>query len=196
MNRIIILFVLMFAFASFLFAQPKTVTDYFLAMPAGIYSVDNEGNEIKNKSKLISFRKSLIKIEDIKNGYLRLEGVWEGWAEIVLFKKTDGSYVIAHAESGCGPGCGGFVDFYTYSAGKWKEVTKQVFPHISQKAAMRMFNLKKKKSDEPADENFMFYYLLPRVGRTLEVACNVCTEDGEDFVFMEFDWNGTRFIQK
>ena len=100
MKNILSLIVAIIVFASIAAAQPKTVTDYFLAMPADKYSKDIEGNEIKNKSELIKFRKSLIKIEDIKNGYLKLEGTWEGWVEIALFKKTDGSYVIAQAENG------------------------------------------------------------------------------------------------
>lgn len=198
MKNLASLFILLIAFASFTFAQPKTVTDYFLVMPTDVYSSDIEGNKISGKSALTKHRKSLIKIEDVKNGYLKLEGPWEGWAEIALFKKNDGSYIVAQAESGCGPACDGFVKFFTYNGGKWTNITKTIFPQISAKTAAKTFNLKKPADAEIADEEgFAFYYLLPRVGKTLKIACNECTQSGDpDFVFMEFDWNGTRFVQK
>ena len=198
MKKIIILTSIFLTMSLAVFAQPKTVTDDFLAMPNDVYSTDIEGNKITGKPALTKHRKSLIKIEDIKNAYRKLEGPSEGWAEIVLFKKNDGSYIIAQAESGCGPACDGFVKFWTYSAGKWRDITKTVFPQISAKTAAKTFNLKKPSDAENADEEgFPFYFLLPRVGKTLKVACNECTQSGsEDFVFMEFDWNGTRFVPK
>ncbi len=155
-------------------------------MPSNVYSTDIEGNKITGKPVLIKFRKSLIKIEDIKNSYLKLEGTWEGWAEIALFKKTDGNYIITQAENSCGLACDGFVKFWTYKTGKWLEITTQVFPKISAATAAKTFNLKKPTSEEAADENgFSFYYLLPRVGKTLKVECNQCTQSGaDDLVFI------------
>lgn len=198
MKKAILLVTLVLLFASFTFAQPKTVTDYFLAMPDDVYSTTIEGNKITGKSALTKHRKSLIKIEDIKNGYLKLEGAWEGWAEIALFKKTNGSYIIAQAESGCGPACDGFVKFFTYNAGKWTEITKQIFPEISQKEVAKAFNSKKSADDESADEaGFSFYYLLPRIGRTIKVACNECAQSSVgDFVIFEYEWNGAKFVKK
>lgn len=198
MKQIILLSALVLMFAALAFAQPKTVTDYFLAMPNDVYSSGLDGTKAKGKAAITKLRKSLIKIEDIKNGYLKLEGPWEGWAEIALFKKTDGSYIIAQAENGCGPACDGFVNFWTYKTGKWTEITKQIFPTISEATAAKTFNIKKPTDAEIADEEgFAFYYLLPRVGKTLKVACNECTQSGDpDFVLMEFDWNGARFVQK
>jgi hypothetical protein len=191
---------LFFIFSAETFAQPKTVTDYFLAMPNDVYSSDMEGNKITGKAALTKYRKSLIKIEDIKNGYLRLEGAWEGWAEIALFKKNDGSYLVAQAESGCGPACDGFVKFWSYKAGKWTDVTKSVFAEPTAKAVAKQFNAIKPADDETADEAGMpFYYLLPRVGRTLKLACNECSQvdDGSpDFVIFEYEWNGAKFVKK
>jgi hypothetical protein len=69
--------------------QPRTVIEFYLALPGGIYGIEgtqeselpgfendfffyaNERNEAK--ASMLKYRKSLIKIEDIKNGYLRLE---------------------------------------------------------------------------------------------------------------------------
>lgn len=179
--------------ASALAQQPKTVTDYFLALPNDKYSTDIEGKKITGKANLAKFRRSMIKIEDVKNGYLKLEGPWEGWAEIALFKKKDGSYLIAHAESGCGPVCDGLIKFYTYKAGKWTDVTKQVFPNLTEAQIKKAFTDKKIDTEENGLDS---YYLLPQEGTTVKLACNQCSEEANDFVLMEFVWNGEKFTVK
>jgi hypothetical protein len=180
MKKLILFTALFFAFSLSIFAQPKTVTDYFLAMPNDLYSSTIEGKKITNKAALIKHRKSLIKIEDIKNGYLKLEGPWEGWAEIAL--------------------CDGSVKFWTYKAGKWADVTKSVFTQPTGKAVAKQFNATKGETDEAADESGMpFYYNLPRQGKIMTLACNECSEvqDGkDDFTIFSYEWNGTKFVKK
>lgn len=172
-------------------AQVRTVTDYYLAMPDDQYSTDIEGNKIRGKAALERYRRSLIKIEDKRNGYLRLEGPWEGWAEIALFKKKDGSYIVGHAETGCGPACSGFVKFYTFAGGKWTDVTSQVFDEPSDDEVIAI--LKSNKIDI-AESGTDVYYVLPRIGTTLKMACNMCREGGSsDVVLTSFRWNGAKF---
>ncbi len=196
MKKLTLTAAIVITFATAASAQLRTVTDYFLAMPNDVYSSDAEGNKLTTKAAITKYRRSLIKIEDVKNGYLRLEGSWEGWADIALFKKKDGSYLIAHAETGCGPECTGFVKFFTVNAGKWTNVTTSVFEELDDANAVRAFNRRKSADDETAiTGDFNFYYLLPREGRTLRAACNQCT-DSDDFSFAEWDWDGTKFTRK
>jgi hypothetical protein len=170
--------------------QPKTVTDFYLALPGGIYGIEgtqnsdvpgfeddfffyaNERNE--SRASILKYRKSLIKIEDIKNGYLRLESNdWKGWAEIALFKKVDGSYVVAISQIVCEQGCSGGVIFATYKSGDWKNVTKQVFPRSPQG-----------------------YYRLPRIGTSIFLICGdksgKACHFGEELA--EFQWNKEKFV--
>lgn len=191
-------FILIFTMLGFsgIFAQtpPKSVTDFYFALPADVYSMDISGNKISGKTALINFRKSLIKIEDVKNGYLKLEGTWEGWAEIALFKKRDGSYIVAQAETGCGPACDGFIKFFTYNNGKWTDITASVFPTPNEVQIKDIFL---KKNIDLEENGTTHYYRLPRTGTTVKMACNVCKEgDGEDFVLQEFLWNGEKFTVK
>jgi len=172
--------------------QPRTVTEFYLALPGGIYGIQgtqdseipgfendfffyaNERNE--STSAIRTYRKSLIKIEDIKNGYLRLESKdWKGWAEVATFKKADGSYVVAISQTTCEPSCRGGVIFATYKSGHWKNVTKQVFPHSSPQQG---------------------YYQLPRVGTSIVLICGdkrseSCVFGGE---LAEFQWNKEKFV--
>lgn len=73
--------------------NPNTVTDYYLLLPADNLMI----------LESVKSRRSIIKTEDAKNGFLRLEGAWEGWAEIALFRKTNREAVIAVEYIGCGP---------------------------------------------------------------------------------------------
>ncbi|MBS1792661.1 MAG: hypothetical protein JSS81_02335 [Acidobacteria bacterium] len=180
-------------------AQPKTVTDYFLAMPAETYATDIDGQKFKDRAALTKYRKSLIKIEDVKNGYLKLEGAWEGWSEIALFKRRDGGYLVAETSVGCGPACVGGLKLSTYTNGKWTDVTKQFQPVFTDAEAFAAYKSKGGDDDEiKSGADLGSYYLLPRAGRTVKIACNECggSGDGEDFVFLEFEWNGDKFVRK
>ena len=198
MNKLLLTVAILMLSATASMAQLRTVTDYFLAMPNAAYSRDASGAVIKGKAKVDAYRRSLIKTEDIKNGYLRLEGPWEGWAEIALFKRTGGGYIVAHAESGCGPACSGFVKFWTVSGGKWTNVTAGVFKELSDVDAAKLFNRKKAAEDETASaEGFSFYYLLPREGKTVRAACNECSNSGgDDFILAEWEFDGAKFVRK
>ena len=175
-------------------AQPKTVTEFYLALPGGIHGIagtqnseipgfeddfffySNQRNEAK--SSILKYRKSLIKIEDIKNGYLRLESnEWEGWVEIALFKKGDGSYLVALSQVACRPGCSGGIIFSTYKSGNWKNETNQVFPGSPQRGG---------------------YYKLPRFGTTIALVCGdeggESCHDGETLA--KFQWNKDKFVKE
>ncbi|MBX7174413.1 MAG: hypothetical protein K1X72_25800 [Pyrinomonadaceae bacterium] len=183
MKRILFLFIAGILFTTIASAQPKTVTDYYLAMPSNLYNF----NQVKDKVALIKDRKKNIKIEDIKNGYLRIESNdWEGFGEVALFKKGDGSYIIGQTEVGCGPICTGSVDFWTYQAGTWTNVTKQVLT-FSKADLNKIFAERHVEESERAA-----YFELPRVGRKMKLKLG---EGGEgDDVLAEFDWNSVRFV--
>lgn len=172
--------------------HPRTVTQFYLALPGSINGIQgtqdsdipgfeddfffyaNERNE--SKTSILKHRKSLIKIEDLKNGYLRLQSnEWKGWAEIAIFKKADGSYVVAISQVACAASCRGGVIFASYKNSRWKNVTNQVFPHSSQPQG---------------------YYKLPRVGTSVVLICGdksskSCVFGGE---LAEFQWNKDKFV--
>ena len=194
MRRIIspILLLFILVVCSVAQTQLRTVTDFYLILPGSINGIrGTEDSEIpgfendfffyaneRNESRdaIAKYRKSLIKIEDVRNGYLRLESNdWKGWAEIALFKKVDGSYVVAISQVGCEPNCTGGILFATYKNGRWKNVTQQVFPLSSQTQG---------------------YYQLPRVGTSVVRICGdksskSCVFGGE---LAEFQWNKEKFV--
>lgn len=186
MKKVTYLLVAIVAFSTFAFAQPKTVSDYYLAMPSNLYNF----TQIKDKAALTKYRKKNIKIEDIKNGYLRIESIdFEGRGEVALFKKNDGSYIVGQTLVGCGPICGGGVDFWTYKAGKWTNVTKQVFD-FSEADLNKLF-----ASRNVEENDRTAFFELPREGKTMTLKCDDCDPNG-DGVLAKFEWNGSKFVKK
>lgn len=128
-------------------------------------------------------RRSLIKTEDVANGYLKLEGMWEGWVEIAIFKKADGTYLVAVSQVGCGPGCEGGLMFLSHNKGRWTDVTDEVFP-----------------ADPFSADG---YFQLPRTGTTIRLLCGADNEGldlepGEcrgESVLGTFKWDRNRFIK-
>lgn len=175
--------------------NPKTVKDYYLAMPMdGFYSRTITGEKFTDAAKLKQFREKFIDINDTKNGYMKVKGINEGWSEIALFKKKDGDYLISVASVACGPVCDGVVDFYTYERGKWTDVTEEVFPKMTEQIVNNMFNAKGVRTAESEDNH---YLLLPRNGTTIKAACNLCKDgSGDNFILKEFNWTGEKFVAK
>ncbi len=179
--------------------EPRTVSEFYLALPARLSQIRGNGGGLRHYfdggfafssgaerltgAALAKHRRSLIKIEDVNNGYLRLEGAWEGWSEIAIFKKAGGSYLVAVSQTGCGPGCSGEVMFLTYTNGRWSDVTRTVFP---------------------ADPfNSEGYFELPRTGTTVKLKCGADNEGLElepgecrgDTVLAEFKWDRGKFVK-
>jgi hypothetical protein len=182
-NLTVAVFLMLAAVAVFA-QQPKTVTDFYLALPDDRYS-HPFGREIKSRAEITKYRKSLITIEDIKNGYLKLENnESEGWSEFALFKKSDGAYLFAVSEIGCGPGCSGELQLLTFKNGKWTDVSERFSPEIPTEA----------------DLDLESYWKLPRVGKTLIfVNTNESVRDeSEKLIYKEFkfEWDGAKFVKK
>ena len=190
MKNLTLLTLFFFSLFSFAAAQktaPKTVTDFLYLLPETYFEPYVE--EGKPKPDLRAYRKSLIKINDTKNGFLRLEGVaWEGWAEMAIFKKTDGNYVVGISQSGCGPICDSANTFLVYEKGDWRDVTEEVLPTISE----AQFDAAYKKHKINEDDDPGIVYELPRLGRTIIVR----TDGDRNIELFELTWNGTRFVLK
>lgn len=205
---LVMLIVSVNVFVKFISAQqPKTVTDFYLLMPADQFSTYAAGKTIKGKAALKKFRKSLIKVEDISNGYIRLEEPGKVWSEIAIFKKNDGSYIVGYAGQLC-PNCISEMDFFSYNKGKWLKITNDVLPDTTLDQIVE--SLIKRNIDIDGIGN---YFMMPRKGRTLRWICDECkTNDGSPFAYDEgetfksevdgkmkytlftWDWNGEIFV--
>jgi hypothetical protein len=170
-------------------SSPKTVTDFYYLLPAKFFA---PSEYTPGKPTLRNYRKSAIKTEDIKNGFLEIqEPAVEGRAEVAIFKKADGKYIVGISQTDCGPSCAGDVTFLSYEKGNWREITGQVFPEITEAQVNEAYNRKKIGKD---DQSGLLVYQLPRTGTTVKVIT------GDDYlpevVLFEFGWNGAKFVLK
>lgn len=152
------LFYLSFGFITVIFAAlsvtsqskgPRTVRDYFMLLPAKVFSIECCLERTPKLSKE-AYLKKYLEIEDPANGYMKGggDGAQEAF-EMALFKKPDGSYLIGIYTVGEGgveevP----FVFFLQYKAGRWTDVSKTVIPGYDPLTRI---------------------YQLPRHGTTIEV---------------------------
>ncbi len=161
-SKIVFSIVLFCLFASSINAQskqPKTVRDFFMALPAEYFSLDCCLNKSQRKGKE-EYLKRYLNVEDTPNGYLSGYGdaAQEGF-EMALFKRPNKTYLIGFYTYGEG----GIEDtpwivFLDYKNGKFSDVSKTVIPNYSP-----VKNL----------------YKLPRNGTTVEVFQK--DENGEDW---------------
>lgn len=171
--------------------QPRTVEDFYLALPA---------KYIQPLAK-VKDRKKLIKTSDAANGYLYLSGEtampeWEGWAEIALFKKTNGEYLVGVVDGDCATMCYSGVKFLEYKNGKWTEATSKVLPEITDKMNLdRYRQIFPNSTDYDAQNPPFINYQLPQKGTTVKLNANEGGKD-ENTLLLELVWNGAKFELK
>lgn len=157
--------------------QPKTVRDYFMALPPEYFSLDCCINKDQRKAKA-EYLKRYLNIEDTANGYMSGYGdaAQEGFA-MALFKRPNGTYLIGLYTYGEG----GVEDtpwthFLDYKNGKWTDVSRSAVSGYSKEK---------------------FIYGLPRQGTTIEVFAK--DENGEDFYkgkkLHDLVWKNGKFIK-
>ena len=142
-------------------APPRTVLDYYVLLPDKYFEADKEQ---RVQWMLDPGRGAVV---DVKNGYIYAPGDGAQWSlHVCLFKKADGSYVVAVKSDVEGET---FLDFYTYKNGRFVDVTKSVLPLAVNR------NLE---------------YEMPRYGTTIKV------RDKNGRSVYDLVWSGGRFARK
>lgn len=190
------------------------------------YKMVDENNSHSQKYKEIMIKKYLnpdfiiaeeenphmyLSVVDEKNGYLRVEGAFEGFYEMCYWVTKAGKKIIAANSTGCGPICSSKVTFYNYENKKLIE-TQILSPDIELKD---LFNLEKLKKENPtlyakAEKEFTNTFLLkielPQQG--VNITANPQIEDTWDEKLLqeltpykisytfEYIWQDGIFIKK
>lgn len=163
----------------------QTVLDYFMTLPEHLlesYTKANKLNKISNFTDKDKFRKSLVKIKDEKNGYIRLNNKkmkGGGYLEIKVFRKNNGEDLIVVADNTCDEYCTGILNFLTYKNGQWVNVT---YDYVSR------FHRHYDKVEVLGSE-----YKLPRWGdKVEEIAMLKETKTTKSY---KYEWSGEKFIK-
>lgn len=158
--------------------QPKTVRDFFMALPDKYFSLDCCMTMPRSKQKA-EYLKRYLNVEDTANGYLSGYGdaAQEGFV-MALFKRPNGSYLIGFYTYGEG----GVEDtpwtvFLDHKNGKWTDVSRSMITGYSK---------------------YKYIYELPRNGTTVEVFAK--DENGTDWYkgrkLHDLAWTNGKFVKK
>ncbi len=146
---------------------PRTVVDFFLLLPKA--TVDPIVNfPIKNRSQILKEQQKLL---DIPHGYLQIGGEADSTLTLCLFRKQDGSYLVASYYGGGEEDEDPALDFFEYRAGRLVKVN----------ALAKVMQL-------PVTFNKKWRYDLPRIGTSITVR----DEKGRRVYWLE--WDRTRFV--
>lgn len=154
------------------------VLDYYKLLPT-------DNNDLIS-SNLLEKEYTRITVEDIKNGYLKIEGAFEGWIEVALFRKKNGQAILLIGENTCGPACG--TELYAFESvkGKMMNVSKKVLPKITEDDVVKQFRHVKK---DPEAEMISYLYVLPQYGTTIKI-----TNDESGELIYEIKWENDKFV--
>lgn len=164
---------------------PNSIVDYFNAH----YGSDTA--RFSDTMQHLGFE-----VKDEANGYLRIVGAFEGWIDMVLWRKADGHDLVGVAEVACATVCSQAVTFYDYGEAGRRTVTDEVLPHEAVArhfAHMDSLYLAENPTAEAGE--MVLWYELPRQGTSIAVAMN---NDIVDLYIpiMELGWDRTRFAVK
>ncbi len=114
-------------------------------------------------------RTSLIRVQDLRNGYLELEGAWEGNAQVALWTGRGGQRLLGVVQTDCGPVCHQTLYFLKRQNGRWVDVTRTTFSPPSSAVLLGYFRTASRNTRRPGEDTPPFLYTLPRVGTAIEV---------------------------
>ncbi|MBI4238458.1 MAG: hypothetical protein HY696_08600 [Deltaproteobacteria bacterium] len=162
----------------------KTILDYFRTIP--IHYLSSNG--------LAFDRIRSLTVQDLANGFLKYEvsdAPLEG--QVTLFRKTDGSPLVALVIDDCG-GCGeGYhqtLHFLEEHHGKWIDRIKTVLPPITEAMLVAQINKVTGRTVTVDQTNHVYPdYRLPQHGTTI-----IVQEQGNvPTPLFHLHWNKTRF---
>ena len=132
---------------------------------------------------------------DIANGFARITGAYEGSDEFVIWRMSDGSDLVGHTSTSCGPVCSYHTVFYQCKDGKDEDVTGTILPWKEMEKHLAAVNEKvKAKYDLESDEP-QFMFQLPQKGTDMDVWYSNNLNDFE-FIMMTLSWDKQKFSVK
>lgn len=171
----------------------KDVMDYYLLLPPGYLSLEGHPLDFSGSADA---RRGSVAVKDLRNGFLRIQGAWEGWMEIALFRRPDGGDIIAVFTASCGPVCSIEKRFLELKGGAWADVTKKIFPEIASEKMNAVFE-KKMKGKQYDKEAMAVNYRLPRYGTTIRIIVDPSVYEGSGEVpLFNMEWRNGIFVVK
>ena len=163
--------------------RPQSVLDYYFLLPHKYLAY------LTTDSR--PAREAAIKVKDLHGGFLRSGlGTDEVSTALALFKKSDGSDVIAVENRSCPSGCTSSLKLLSYANGQWADVTHDLLPAID---ASKIKALVQPHYILPPDgwRPPLLIHTLRKHGQSIEV-----NEHWTGKLLGEFEWANDAFVFK
>ena len=164
-------------------SRPKSILDYYFLLPHKYLSY------LKADSR--SVREAALKIKDVDGGFLKSgQAADEVSTSLALFKKSDGSDLIAVENRSCPSGCFSSLNLLSYANDQWTDVTQELLPAIDESKIRAML---RRQYTSPPDQMRQprLIHNLRKDGRSIEV-----NEHWTGMVLGEWEWANDAFIFK
>ena len=163
--------------------RPKSILDYYFLLPHKYLTY------LKADSR--SVREAALKIKDVDGGFLKSgQAADEVSTSLALFKKSDGSAVIAVENRSCPSGCSSSLNLLSYANDQWTDVTRELLPPIDESKIQAL--LRRQYTSPPHQmREPRIIHTLRKDGRSIEV-----NEHWTGMVLGEFEWANDAFIFK
>ena len=163
--------------------QPKSILDYYFSLPHKYLPY------LKGDSRPV--REAAIRVKDLEGDFLKsgLE-TDEVSTTVALFKKPDGSEVIAVENRSCPSGCTSTLSLLSYAKDQWIDVTNELLPAIDGDKIQGLLQRQYiSRPNEPERKPLLIYNL--RKNRSIEVH-----EHWTGMVLGEYEWANDGFVFK
>lgn len=161
--------------------KPMTILDYYLALPQK-YLKHAGGDSAKE-------RRAALYIKDVETGYLQArQPNGEFYSAVALFKRSDGSDLVAVENRECAAGCNEEFYFLSYENGQWIDVTAKTLPTMKQEDLRAALD-KQFKAREGFEPRIM--HRLSKSGESIDVS-----EYWSGVGLGRLEWIGGEFVFK
>jgi hypothetical protein len=164
--------------------RPKSILDYYFLLPHKYLPY------LTADSRPV--REAAIQIKDLDGGFLKSGlATDEVSTALALFKKSDGSDLIAVENRACPSACSSSLNLLLYANDQWADITHDLLPAVDgskiQALLQRQYTT---RPNEPVRQSQLIY-TLRKHGGSIEV-----NEHWSGMVLGEFEWANDAFIFK
>ena len=164
--------------------RPKSILDYYFLLPHKYLAYLTADSR--------SVREAAIQIKDLDDEFLKSGlATDEVSTSLTLFKKSDGSDVIAVENRSCPAGCSSSLNLLSYANDQWAEVTHDLLPAIEGSKIQALLQRQYiSRPNEPIRQSQLIY-TLRKHGESIEVY-----EHWSGMELGELEWADDAFVFK
>ena len=162
----------------------RSLLDYYFLLPHQYLPF------LPTDSRLV--RENAIQIKDLDAGFLKSgESTEEVAATLALFKKADGSDLVAVENRSCLAGCSSSLSLLSYATNRWVDVTHDVLPTIDESQIQTLLQRQYFSGPGAANRRSQLIFSLRKSNQSIEV-----NEHWSGMAVGQFIWANDAFTFK